>query len=125
MIFLAAAPAACDDAGVSQAGGRAGAVDGEAELLGKLRDVMAPVAAFYKVRGIFQGRFGFGQSPALVVIDMAYGWTDPAYAGGSARLDAAVAAIGQLLPAARARRVPVVFTTSPAGRPPGPKSAAD
>ena len=25
--------------------------------------------------------------PALVVIDMAYGWTDPAYAGGSARLD--------------------------------------
>jgi maleamate amidohydrolase len=51
-----------------------------------LRAAMAAVDAFYKQRGIFQDRFGFGQRPALVVIDMAYGWTDPAYAGGSARL---------------------------------------
>ena len=43
---------------------------------------MAAVDAYYKERGIFQGRFGFGRRPALVVIDMAYGWTDPAYAGG-------------------------------------------
>ena len=35
--------------------------------------------AYYKERGIFQGRFGFGKRPALVVIDMAYGWTDAAY----------------------------------------------
>src|SRR5205085_6021697 len=90
-----------------------------------LRAAMAAVDAYYKERGIFQARFGFGQSPALVVIDMAYGWTDPAYAGGSARLDAAVAAIGQLLAAARGRRVPVIYTTSPFQEEPQIKSAAD
>ena len=88
-----------------------------------LRAAMAAVDAYYKERGIFQGRFGFGQSPALLVIDMAYGWTDPAYAGGSARLDAAVAAIARLLPAARERRVPVFYTTG-VDRP-QLKSAAD
>jgi nicotinamidase-related amidase len=90
-----------------------------------LRAAMATVDAYYQERGIFQGRFGFGQSPALVVIDMAYGWTDPAYAGGSARLDSAVEAIRQLLPAARARGIPVIYTTSPFQENPPLKSAAD
>jgi nicotinamidase-related amidase len=90
-----------------------------------LRAAMAAVDAYYKQRGIFQGRFGFGQAPALVVIDMAYGWTEATYAGGSARLDGAVAAIRQLLPAARARRVPVIYTTSPFTEVPQLKSAAD
>lgn len=89
-----------------------------------LRLAMQAVDAYYKERGIFQGRFGFGQRPALVVIDMAYGWTDPAYAGGSARLDAAVDAIARLLPVARARQVPIYYTTSAIGRS-QPKSAAD
>jgi nicotinamidase-related amidase len=100
-------------------------VDSETNLLGKLRDVMAAVDGYYKERGIFQGRFGFGERPALVVIDMAYGWTDPAYAGGSARLDGAIDAIRQLLPAARERGVPVIFTTSPYSDKPQLKSAAD
>src|SRR5215470_8643677 len=78
-----------------------------------LRSAMAEVDAYYKERGIFQDKFGFGASPALIVIDMAYGWTDPAYAGGSARLDTAIAAIQQLLPLARSRGVPVIYTTSP------------
>ena len=90
-----------------------------------LRAAMAAVDAYYKERGIFQSRFGFGRAPALVVIDMAYGWTDPAYAGGSARLDAAVAAIARLLPAARSAAVPVVYTTSPYSDTPPLKSAAD
>ncbi len=89
-----------------------------------LRAAMADVDAYYKERGIFQDRFGFGVRPALVVIDMAYGWTDPAYAGGSARLDAAVAAIARLLPAARSKSVPVFYTTSAMDRPQF-KSAAD
>ncbi len=88
-----------------------------------LRAAMAAVDNYYKERGIFQGRFGFGKRPALVVIDMAYGWTDPAYAGGSARLDAAVAAIARLLPLARERRVPVFYTTGLER--PQLKSAAD
>ena len=72
-----------------------------------LRAAMAEVDAFYKERGIFQGKFGFGKRPALVVIDMAYGWTDAAYAGGSARLDPAIAAIAQLLPVAPSKGVPL------------------
>lgn len=90
-----------------------------------LRAAMQAADAYYKERGIFQARFGFGASPALVVIDMAYGWTDPAYAGGSARLDSAIAAIQQLLPAARAGGVPVIWTTSPYHEKPQLKSAAD
>ena len=77
-----------------------------------LRTAMAAVDAYYRERGIFGGTFGFGERPALVVIDMAYGWTDPAYAGGSARLDAAVEAIARLLPAARNKQVPVFYTTA-------------
>jgi maleamate amidohydrolase len=91
-----------------------------------LRVAMQTVDAYYKERGIFQARFGFGASPALVVIDMAYGWTDPAYAGGSARLDRAIAALQKLLPVARAGKIPIVFTTSPYSDGPLPlKSAAD
>src|SRR5262245_27253129 len=80
--------------------------------LAKLHEALAEVDAYYKDRGIFQAKFGFGQQPALVVIDMAYGWTDPAYAGGSARLDSAILAIQRLLPAAREKGVPVIYTTS-------------
>ena len=89
-----------------------------------LHTAMAAVDAYYKERGIFQGRFGFGRRPALVVIDMAYGWTDPAYAGGSARLDSAIAALEQLLPVARSKAVPIFYTTSALSIP-QVKSAAD
>src|SRR5688572_19586004 len=90
-----------------------------------LRAAMAAVDAYYRERGIFQGRFGFGVSPALVIIDMAYGWTDPAYAGGSARLDGAAEAIRQLLPVARGKGVPVFYTTSAYHEHMPIKSAAD
>jgi nicotinamidase-related amidase len=90
-----------------------------------LKAAMWQVAAYYRERGIFQERFGFGVSPALIVIDMAHGWTDPAYAAGSARLDAAIAAIARLLPAARARGIPLVYTTSPYHDTPQLKSAED
>lgn len=93
--------------------------------LENLRAAMAEVDAYYKERGIFQGKFGFGERPALIVIDMAYGWTDPAYAGGSARLDGAIKAIAELLPLARARKVPVIYTTSPYQDKSHFKSAAD
>ncbi len=90
-----------------------------------LRAGMAAVEAYYQERGIFQERFGFGESPALIVIDMAYGWTDPAYAAGSARLDEAIRALHQLLPAARAQQVPVIYTTAPFRETPRLKSAED
>src|SRR5437868_3391448 len=95
------------------------------DVMAGLRAAMAQVDAYYKERGIFQERFGFGTRPALVVIDMAYGWTDPAYAGGSARLDSAIAAIQELLPVARAKKVPIVYTTAVYHDDPQFKSAAD
>ena len=95
------------------------------DALAALKLAMADVDAYYRTRGIFQGRFGFGTKAALIVIDMAYGWTDPAYAGGSTRLDVAVAAINQLVPVARSQGLPIIFTTSPYPDRPRKKTAAD
>jgi maleamate amidohydrolase len=77
------------------------------------REATDAVSRYYADKGIFQPSFGFGERPALLVIDMAYGWTDPAYATGSLRLDEAVAGILRLLPLCRAGGVPVIYTTSP------------
>lgn len=78
-----------------------------------LQKAMQAVAEYYGTRGIFHDRFGFGHSPAIVVVDFAYGWTDQAYAGGSRALDRPVEETARLLASARPRRIPVVFTTSP------------
>lgn len=100
--------------------------DEAARLL--LEEAIRSVEEDYRGRGIFQDRFGFGRSPALVVVDFAYGWTDDAYAAGSRRLDGPVEATRRLLEGARAGEVPVIYTTSP-WRPDGGdqpfKSAAD
>ncbi|MBK35463.1 MAG: isochorismatase [Gemmatimonadetes bacterium] len=74
------------------------------------------VRSFYEEQGIFMKRFGYGERPAMVIIDMAYGWTDPEYATGSARLDDAVEGIQALLPVARAKHVPIIYTTYPKPR---------
>jgi nicotinamidase-related amidase len=85
--------------------------DEDARLL--LADALNSVEQDYRARGIFQERFGFGRSPAIIVVDFAYGWTDDAYAGGSRRLDDPVEATRRLLDAARAALLPIVYTTSP------------
>jgi maleamate amidohydrolase len=58
----------------------------------------------------FHGRAGFGKRPALVVVDMSVGFTDP----GSplfCPLEDAVLAIQRLLRQTREARLPVVYTT--------------
>ena len=85
--------------------------DTDAERL--LSDAMQGVDEYYRQRGIFQDRFGFGQRPAIIVVDFACGWTDDAYAGGSRRLDEPVAATARLLEVARPLDVPLIYTTSP------------
>jgi nicotinamidase-related amidase len=79
-------------------------------------DLRAPLLAHlddlrdrYRQRG-WAGRVGFGKRPALLVIDLARFWLDPQQQIGSS-LDAVVAQVCRLLAAARARRVPVFFTT--------------
>jgi nicotinamidase-related amidase len=58
----------------------------------------------------FHGRAGFGKRPALLVIDMSVGFTDPE-SPLHCDLEPVVAAIEQLLAAARASRFPVFYTT--------------
>jgi len=78
-----------------------------------LAEAMQSIDEYYKERGIFQDRFGFGKKPAVVVVDFANGWTEEAYAGGTARLDAPVEATRQLLETARPLGIPIIYTTSP------------
>jgi maleamate amidohydrolase len=58
----------------------------------------------------FHGRTGLGERPALLVIDMSVGFTDPA-SPLVCDLDGVVAAIRRLLEAARSAGVLVVYTT--------------
>ena len=102
--------------------------DAEAHEL--LASAMRTTDEYYKERGLFQDRFGFGRQPALVVVDFACGWTDDAYAGGSRRLDEPVENARRLLDAVRASKkdIPIIYTTSPYREQTGDpmfKSAAD
>jgi maleamate amidohydrolase len=58
----------------------------------------------------FGGRGGFGRRPALIVVDMTLGFTDPD-SPLACDLEDTVANIGRLLDAARSAEIPVVFTT--------------
>jgi maleamate amidohydrolase len=58
----------------------------------------------------FHGRAGFGRKPALVVVDMSVGFTDPE-SPLHCDLEEVVGAIERLLAAMRAARLPVVYTT--------------
>ncbi|MCL6649071.1 MAG: isochorismatase family protein [Chloroflexi bacterium] len=69
----------------------------------------AATAAEYQRKG-FSRQVGFGERPALVLIDWIVGFTDPACPLGSS-YDREVEAARQLLVAARAKRLPIVFTT--------------
>jgi len=66
-------------------------------------------AKLYARRG-FQTKIGFGKRPAVVVIDLAMGWTDPKYPLG-ANLDAVIKNTKDVLEVARAKGIPRVFTT--------------
>jgi nicotinamidase-related amidase len=58
----------------------------------------------------FHGRAGFGSRPALIVIDVNVGFTDPA-SPLVCDLEDVVEAIGRLLAEARRAEIPVVYTT--------------
>jgi maleamate amidohydrolase len=58
----------------------------------------------------FHGRVGFGKRPALIVVDMSVGFTDPA-SPLHCELEPVIEAIERLLAVVRAARLPVVYTT--------------
>jgi len=73
-------------------------------------DVLREDAAKLYARRGFQTRIGFGKKPAVVVIDLALGWTDPKYPLG-ANLDSVIQNTKEVLEVARAKGIPRVFTT--------------
>lgn len=62
------------------------------------------------MRSGFFGRSGFGEHPAILVVDMTLGFTDSS-SPLACDLDETVAAIGNLLDVARRKHVPIAFTT--------------
>jgi len=58
----------------------------------------------------FHGRAGFGSRPAVIVVDVNIGFTDPS-SPLACDLDDVVEAIGRLLDEARRAGIPVVYTT--------------
>jgi maleamate amidohydrolase len=64
---------------------------------------------FFRQRG-FGIKMGFGERPALIIIDMLKGFTDPSMPLG-AKLDDEIEAQKPLLDVARHRKIPVIFST--------------
>ena len=64
---------------------------------------------FFKERG-FGLRIGFGERPALIVIDMLKAFTDPDRMLG-ANLDSEIEAMKPLIDVAHERRIPIIFST--------------
>jgi len=64
----------------------------------------------------FAGRVGWGERPALLVIDMAKAWVDPRERLGS-DLSSVLHAIEAILGVARQRSMPIFFTTMAYGSP--------
>jgi nicotinamidase-related amidase len=69
----------------------------------------------------FHGRAGFGSRPAVIVVDVNIGFTDPS-SPLACDLDDVVEAIGRLLDEARRAGIPVVYTTVSYGE--GDRAAA-
>jgi len=79
------------------------------ELRGLLREHIDDLRIKYLERG-WGGRVGFGERPALIVIDLARYWLDPEIYIG-ANLDPIVEATCRVLEAARQANIPIFFTT--------------
>jgi nicotinamidase-related amidase len=78
-------------------------------LRGPLLQHLAELRRRYLTRG-WGGRMGFGQRPALIVIDLAKFWTQPETQVG-ADLESIVQNTCLVLAAARGAHIPVFFTT--------------
>jgi N-carbamoylsarcosine amidase len=81
------------------------------EISAALETIFAADSALYRDRG-FMRRVGYGSRPALVVIDLANAWTRPGNAFSCARMEVILPGVQRLLAAARAKGMPVVFTTT-------------
>jgi len=79
------------------------------ELRAPVLQHLADLRGEYQRRG-WGGRTGFGQRPAVLVVDLARAWTEPQHQMGSP-MDHVVQATADVIHEARAAQVPVFFTT--------------
>lgn len=81
------------------------------EIEAALETIFAADTGIYQRRG-FQRRVGFGRCPALIHIDLANAWTRPGHAFSCDGMDVIIPAVQRLNEAARAKLVPIVYTTT-------------
>ncbi|HZQ65644.1 MAG TPA: isochorismatase family protein [Gaiellaceae bacterium] len=93
----------------------------EREVAEALERVFSADSELYRGRG-FMRRIGFGERPALVNIDLANAWTREGNPFTCDGMDVIVPGVQRLLAAARARSIPVVFTTTAYAVTEGPNS---
>jgi len=74
------------------------------------KDMFERDRQFYQERGI-GNKMGFGKKPAVVVIDLQLGFTDPNFPLGG-DLDNVVASCRELIKSAHFKNIPVIFTTT-------------
>jgi nicotinamidase-related amidase len=81
------------------------------EITQALEKIFSADSDLYRGRG-FMRRVGFGERPALVNIDLANAWTRPGNPFSCDGMDIIIPGVQRLLAAARAKDVPVVYTTT-------------
>jgi maleamate amidohydrolase len=81
------------------------------EIQASLERIFSADSDIYRERG-FQRRVGFGDSPALVHIDLANAWTRPGNPFTCDGMDVIIPAVQRLNAAARTKGIPIVYTTT-------------
>jgi len=81
------------------------------EIVAALERIFSADTSIYRQRG-FQRRIGFGVRPALLNIDLANAWTRPGNPFTCEGMDTIIPGVQQLLAAGRAKRIPIVYTTT-------------
>ena len=81
------------------------------EIIEALERVFSAESEIYRNRG-FGRRMGFGQHPALLIIDLGYGWTRPDNPFSCEDTDTIIAGVQELLAAGRRCGIPIVYTTT-------------
>src|ERR671925_2258536 len=91
------------------------------EITDALETIFSADSELYRTRG-FMRRVGFGERPALVNIDLANAWTRPGNPFTCDGMDVILPGVQRLLAGARAKGIPVVYTTTAYAVTEGPNS---
>lgn len=81
------------------------------EIERRMAELVEQIASWRRLAGEERADVGFGERPALVVIDLARFWTEPRYAAYCPGVEQTLEAVNELLAHAREAGIPVVFTT--------------